>query len=760
MDTTNYSGEGWLRIPTLPISYAGTATSNNMTDLTVFGPTSGGGNSVQSGWQVDLNLANSGRIDAWVGKSNGWYSITTGATGQSGNVVYVVETYDGTNLRLYTNGTLVASIAATHFTQAAGGHVLMPFVMGSYNQSYFNTSAPIGAGYQRTRFYTGGMAHVAVYNYTLNAGQVANHYFYGTNVANSPSITTQPASETNFVGQTATFTVSAGGVAPLYYQWKAGVTGSGVYTNLIAGGQFSAVTNATLSISSLTLGNTADFVVVVSNSYGSITSSVATLTVQNDAPPSIIAQPASQTNYLGLTATFTVNASGIPPLYYQWRAGATGSGVYTNLSVGGQYSGVTTPSLSISTLTLGNAADFVVVVSNSYGSVTSALARLTVTSNSMSGAPVKLMCIGDSITDIDVCWWRVDLATELVNAGYNYIMVGRRLGTLGPINQRHHEGWSGYTTSDIISMIPDMMAANVPDIAMVHIGANDLSGPYPNETADRLTQIVQGLQSSNANMTILVSQIIPCQLCGSINEYDYLIPQLCQRLQTRTSHVIDVDVFSGFVENTMFDGSTGPHPNAVGGQFMCDVYFPIVTSLLNGIIPPRAPLPPPWPGPPGYIVCAFTSSETAYQVNFPYTPIKIAWGANGHYSFFTNTTGSQVFTDGLGDPDPGFEKFGYVQQVGPSFTSASTLSKNQTQLHFTGVTNQTYTLQVCTNLKSFNATGSTLGTNANVPPSTFPISPPGWVSITSTNTTTNTSFVLTDLNATKKLGLYRAFVGP
>ena len=155
LDTTNYTGEGWLQIPTIPISYTGTATSNNMTDLTVFGPTSGGGNGTQSGWQVDLNLGSSGSLNAWVAKSNGWYSIATGATGESGKIVYVVETFDGANLSLYTNGALVAAIAATHFTQAAGGHPLMPFVMGSYQQSYFNTSTPTAAGYQRGRFYTG-----------------------------------------------------------------------------------------------------------------------------------------------------------------------------------------------------------------------------------------------------------------------------------------------------------------------------------------------------------------------------------------------------------------------------------------------------------------------------------------------------------------------------------------------------------------------------------------------------------------------------
>jgi len=333
---------------------------------------------------------------------------------------------------------------------------------------------------------------------------------------------------------------------------------------------------------------------------------------------------------------------------------------------------------------------------------------------------------------------------------------------LGPANQRHHEGYEGDTTSDILSMIPAMMAANLPDIAMVHIGVNDLSGDAPNPTADNLVKIIQGLQAANSNMTIVVSQIIPCQLCPQVNEYNYLIPQICQRLQTPTSHIVVADVFSGFNELVYFEGGAGPHPGAAGGQFMCDVYFPIITSILNGHIPANPPLPPPWPGPPGYTLCSFANNG-AYVVNFP-TPVNVAYGANGHFYYASNVVGNYEFNNNVGDPAPSFEKFGYVQQATPKFTSAKTLSQNQVQVRLTGVTNQTYTLQVCTNLMSLNLKSSTLGAFPaaydNIPTNTFPVSPSGWVSVASINTTTNTSFILTDPNATNKLGIYRVFAGP
>lgn len=192
-----------------------------------------------------------------------------------------------------------------------------------------------------------------------------------------PTISTQPTGGTLNAGQTAQFTVVAGGTQPLYYQWRAGATNSSVYTNLIEAGNISGSTSQTLTITTVTTGNTADYVVVITNSAGSVTSSVARLTVLMN-PPTISMQPVSRTLNVGQTAQFTVSANGTLPLYYQWRAGATNSGVYTNLTDGGQFSGSTTTNLTITDLASDNTADYVAVITNAIGSITSSVARLTI----------------------------------------------------------------------------------------------------------------------------------------------------------------------------------------------------------------------------------------------------------------------------------------------------------------------------------------------------------------------------------------------
>jgi Tfp pilus assembly protein PilX len=96
----------------------------------------------------------------------------------------------------------------------------------------------------------------------------------------------------------------------------------------------------------------------------------------NGPQPLILAQPASCTNWVGLSQHFSISAMGWPTLGYQWWREA--NGVYAPLADGGHISGSTTPTLTINNLVFANATNYCVVVTNAYGSVTSSVAYLTV----------------------------------------------------------------------------------------------------------------------------------------------------------------------------------------------------------------------------------------------------------------------------------------------------------------------------------------------------------------------------------------------
>jgi len=86
--------------------------------------------------------------------------------------------------------------------------------------------------------------------------------------------------------------------------------------------------------------------------------------------PSFLAQPQSTTNYHGTTARFSATAGGKPPLFYQWKRGNALIAGATNTS----YS-------LVCHYPADDQATFSVVVSNAFGSLTSATATLTVLTN-------------------------------------------------------------------------------------------------------------------------------------------------------------------------------------------------------------------------------------------------------------------------------------------------------------------------------------------------------------------------------------------
>ena len=163
--------------------------------------------------------------------------------------------------------TLSGAASATATADSAGNYTFTGLANGTY------TIVPSHAGFTFTpssQSMTVNGANVAGMNFTANGATVA------------PTITTPPANQTVAAGQTATFTVVAGGTAPLSYQWQkngANITGatSASYTTPIT----------------TTADSGSAFAVVVTNTAGTVTSAAATLTVNAAPTPAIQVNPTS-----------------------------------------------------------------------------------------------------------------------------------------------------------------------------------------------------------------------------------------------------------------------------------------------------------------------------------------------------------------------------------------------------------------------------------------------------------------------------------
>jgi uncharacterized lipoprotein YddW (UPF0748 family) len=102
----------------------------------------------------------------------------------------------------------------------------------------------------------------------------------------------------------------------------------------------------------------------VTVTIGAVTTRNLELALQG--PPAIVAQPTSLTNYAGTPAAFTVSASGPAPLLFQWRKDET------NLP------GATNHTFSLPAIAPVDAGSYDVVITNSFGSITSSVATLNV----------------------------------------------------------------------------------------------------------------------------------------------------------------------------------------------------------------------------------------------------------------------------------------------------------------------------------------------------------------------------------------------
>jgi alpha-tubulin suppressor-like RCC1 family protein len=223
--------------------------------------------------------------------------------------------------------------------------------------------------------YNGKLAGIidepSIYNRALTPNEISAIYAAGSagkctsSTPASPVIYSQPGDQAATTNSTAIFAVIAGGIQPLNYQW---------YSNSVPlsdNGRFIGSDMATLTISNVQPTDAADYALVITNAYGSITSSVARLFFVA-VPPSLTLQPQSQTALVGTNITFTAAVSGDAPLNYQW---------YLNgnpLTDDDRISGSDSTNLSLSNIQVSDAGNYTFTAGNLIGSVTSTNAVLTV----------------------------------------------------------------------------------------------------------------------------------------------------------------------------------------------------------------------------------------------------------------------------------------------------------------------------------------------------------------------------------------------
>ncbi len=130
-------------------------------------------------------------------------------------------------------------------------------------------------------------------------------------VHDPPNITTQPVSCIKVAGSTAMFYVTATGTEPLAYQWRKNETIIPIIPAVgVPGdpGYIPSSASAQLTLTHVQLVDVGSYSVVVSNAYGSVTSTPASLTL---VPPVVTTSAASWITASSATLNGTVNPNGL-----------------------------------------------------------------------------------------------------------------------------------------------------------------------------------------------------------------------------------------------------------------------------------------------------------------------------------------------------------------------------------------------------------------------------------------------------------------
>lgn len=210
------------------------------------------------------------------------------------------------------------------------------------------------------------------------------------------------------------------------------------------------------------------------------------------------------------------------------------------------------------------------------------------TATSVLGHPVRVMPLGDSITEgyrNDVTW-RWFLWQQLLDAGYEVDFVGSQQGAyrgrpkLRDFDQDHEGHW-GWQADTVTRRVERWAREARPDVVLVHLGTNDLaSRQRVSAVRDDLRRIVGTLREVNPSVTVLLAQLIPLvrreRLVASLNAE---IATLAAEESTPASPIVVVDQFTRFDVRRHSDD--GIHPNTIGQARMAARWYAALAPVLD-----------------------------------------------------------------------------------------------------------------------------------------------------------------------------------
>ncbi|KXL47527.1 carbohydrate esterase family 3 protein [Acidomyces richmondensis BFW] len=194
--------------------------------------------------------------------------------------------------------------------------------------------------------------------------------------------------------------------------------------------------------------------------------------------------------------------------------------------------------------------------------------------------PLRLLPLGDSITEgfrsSDGNGYRLHLLNLLATNGYRVKYIGSL--SSGNMSNNKNDGFGGRSIDGIASGTRKTLAAERPNVVLLHAGTNDMNDDPPREpydtAPDRLGNLVDEILRIVPRTTIIVAQIVQStypKTRDRISTYNAILPDIVAKRSDEGARVLMVDMSSIGADGTTT--ADGLHPNDNGYAIMANFWF-------------------------------------------------------------------------------------------------------------------------------------------------------------------------------------------
>jgi lysophospholipase L1-like esterase len=206
-----------------------------------------------------------------------------------------------------------------------------------------------------------------------------------------------------------------------------------------------------------------------------------------------------------------------------------------------------------------------------------------------AGAPVRVIPLGDSITDgYNVPGgYRIKLWQDLVANQYEVDLVGSQSNGPASLGDKNHEGRSGWRIEQIHSNVEGWLSQHQPQLVLLLIGTNDMLQNYQVAQApQRLSALIDTIVSEAPQSRIILGTIPPASHAATndrIVQYNSALRGIVVEKATQGVAITLVDMYEAM---TVGDLADGVHPNLIGYNKLADRWYAEVVKYLPPAEPP------------------------------------------------------------------------------------------------------------------------------------------------------------------------------